>query len=203
MIRAIIFDFGGIFINLDKLGSMQKFVDAAKIDSLSPEMTLNNQLYEQGLINSDEFVNFYANRLPHLSRKEIVELWNSILLDFPKSRLDFIKGLSAETNYKLILLSNTNDLHISWIKENVSFYGDFKAQFDAFYLSHEIRFRKPNADIYEFVLKQNNLVPEEAVFIDDTKENIDAAAKLGIKVWHLNENTEQITQLFQIKKELF
>ena len=203
MIEAIIFDFGAIFINLNKEASMRKFLKAAKIDALDDKMILKNQRYEQGLINTEEFIDFYIEKLPHLSRIEIVDLWNSILSDFPQSRLDFIKRLSAEAKYKLILLSNTNALHISWIKDNVPFYEEFKAQFDAFYLSHEIQLRKPNANIYEFVLNQNQLKPEDCLFIDDTKENTDAAAQLGINVWHLDENTQDITQLFQLKKGLF
>jgi len=182
---------------------MRKFLKAAKIDALDDKMILKNQRYEQGLITTEEFIDFYIEKLPHLSRIEIVDLWNSILSDFPKSRLDFIKQLSAENKYKLILLSNTNALHISWIKDNVPFYEEFKAQFDAFYLSHEIQLRKPNANIYEFVLNQNQLKPEDCLFIDDTKENTDAAAQLGINVWQLDENTQDIIQLFQFKKELF
>ena len=69
-----------------------------------------------------------------------------------------------------------------------------------FYLSHEIQLRKPNADIYEFVLKENNLKPEECLFIDDTKENTDTANKLGIHTWNIDETTEDIINLFSIKK---
>ena len=203
MIKTIIFDFGAIFINLDKACSMQKFLEAAKIESLDDDMILKNQQYEVGLISTEAFISFYAEKFPHLSKPVIIDLWNSILLDFPKKRLEFIKSLSAKNTYRLILLSNTNDLHISWIKRHISFYEEFKSQFDAFYLSHEINLRKPNRDIYEYVLKENNLKAHECLFIDDTFENTETAKTLGIRVWNLNEQTEDIVQLFDLKKDLF
>ena len=66
-----------------------------------------------------------------------------------------------------------------------------------------IQLRKPNANIYEFVLKQNDLKPQECLFIDDTKENTDAATKLDIHIWNIDETTEDIINLFTIKEELF
>ena len=100
-------------------------------------------------------------------------------------------------------MSNTNDLHIDFIKQNVSFYEDFKNCFDVFYLSQEIHLRKPNADIFEFVLKENNLIPNECLFIDDTKENTKTAEDLGFNIWNIDETKEDIIDLFKIKKTLF
>lgn len=101
------------------------------------------------------------------------------------------------------MLSNTNEIHIDWIKENVSFFDEFKSYFDAFYLSHEINFRKPDAEIYEFVLKNHDLKPGECLFIDDTKENTDAAEALGIHTWNIDPTKEDVIELFKAKKELF
>ena len=107
------------------------------------------------------------------------------------------------SNYKLILLSNTNELHIDWVKKHISIYDSFKNCFDTFYLSHEINLRKPNADIFNFVLKENKIKAENTLFIDDNSDNIKAAAKLGYHVWNLNPATEDITTLLESKKELF
>ena len=130
-------------------------------------------------------------------------IWNFILRDFPEHRLKFIKQLAKDNNHQLILLSNTNELHIDYIKKNVSFYEEFKNCFDQFYLSHEINLRKPNADIFNFVLTENNLKAEECLFIDDTLENTQTAQQLGINVWNNNPATEDIVDIFTIKKELF
>lgn len=203
MIKNIIFDFGDVFINLDKKGAMENALNIFKMDELPDEIHAVNSLYEQGLMSSDEFLEFYMDNFPHLDRDSLLDSWNYILRDFPLHRLEFLEKLVADKKYKLILLSNTNELHIDWIKENVNFYEEFKALFDAFYLSHEIQLRKPNANIYEFVLKQNNIKAEESLFIDDTEENISSASKLGIHTWHINPETEDITTLFSAKKELF
>ncbi len=202
-IKAIIFDFGDVFINLDKQGAMQKALELFELDTLPEDLVAINTLYEQGLMTSEEFLAFYTENFPKLSQSAILDAWNYILKDFPEYRLDFLKELAEQQTYKLILLSNTNDIHINWVKQHVPFYEAFKSCFDAFYLSHEIQLRKPNADIYQFVLDQNNLKPQECLFIDDTKDNTEAASKLGIHVWNIDETTQDVTALFEIKKELF
>ncbi|MCX7552204.1 HAD family hydrolase [Xanthomarina sp. F2636L] len=203
MIKTLIFDFGDVFINLDKEGAMNHALETFKLDTLSEEIMAFNSFYEQGLISTEEFIEFYLENFPDLTEDTILHAWNCILMDFPKHRLDFIKNLASEKKYQLILLSNTNTLHIDWIKNEVPFYEEFKNCFDVFYLSHEINLRKPSADIYQYVLAENNLSPENCLFIDDTEENTVAASKLGIHTWHINPKTEDITNLFTIKKDLF
>jgi len=203
MINTLIFDFGDVFINLDKEGAMNHALELFKLDTFSEEMIAFNSLYEQGLISTEEFIGFYLENFPDLDAEDVLYAWNFILKGFPKYRLDFIQELASEKKYKLILLSNTNTLHIDWIKNNVSFYEEFKNCFDVFYLSHEINLRKPNADIYQFVLSKNNLTPETCLFIDDTEENTKAASKLDIHTWNINPETEDVINLFTIKKELF
>ncbi|PKG52425.1 MULTISPECIES: HAD family hydrolase [Olleya] len=203
MIKTIIFDFGDVFINLDKEGAMTNALELFEIEELSEELIAFNSFYEQGLIDTDEFIDFYMDNFPKLSKKEITEAWNYIICDFPSSRLEFIQQLAKDKKYNLILLSNTNALHIECIQKHISFYDDFKNAFNKFYLSHEIQLRKPNADIFQFVLDQNKLKPEECLFIDDTKENTDAASTLGINVWNNDPKTQDIIDLFTIKKELF
>ena len=202
MIKTIIFDFGDIFVNLDKPATLRE-MQKLNIQEFSEEFHQLNQEYEKGLISSSGFFKAYQTRFENIQEDQFKDSWNAILVDFPEYRYKFLKKLSEEKDYKLILLSNTNEIHIDWIKENVPFFEDFKACFEAFYLSHEINFRKPDAGIYEFVLKENNLQPEECLFIDDTKENTDAAAMLGIHTWNLEPTREDVIDLFTAKKELF
>jgi putative hydrolase of the HAD superfamily len=199
MIKTIIFDFGDVFINLDKEGAMQNALNLFELETFSEEMIAFNTLYEQGLISTDEFIEFYMENFSSLSCEQILDAWQYILKDFPMQRLDFIQQLATDKKYKLILLSNTNELHINWIKDHVSFYEDFKNSFDAFYLSHEINLRKPNSDIYQFVLDTHDIKAEETLFIDDTEENTFAASQLGIHTWHLDPFKDDITQLFELK----
>ena len=180
MIKTLIFDFGDVFINLDKQGAMQKALNLFNMATLESGMLDVNIKYEVGHISTSEFIKFYTSKFPNLNESDVVDAWNT-----------------------LILLSNTNDLHINYIKQNVSFYEDFKNCFDVFYLSQEIHLRKPNADIFEFVLKENKLIANECLFIDDTKDNTDTAGKLGFHIWNIDETKEDVVDLFKIKKDLF
>jgi len=195
MIKNIVFDFGDIFINLDKKLFAEE-LQRIKISQESEEMLPILQQYEMGLVSTDEFLTFFEERL-HVSQDKVKRAWNSILLDFPKERLRFIQNLSESKKYRLFLLSNTNDLHISWIQKNwgMELYNAFKICFEQFYLSHEINLRKPNNNIYEFVLTSNDLAPKETLFIDDTKENTDAAKALGIHIWNLKPGKEDVLEL--------
>jgi glucose-1-phosphatase len=203
MINTLIFDFGDVFINLDKEGAMQNALNLFKMSTFDKEMIDANIQYEIGNISTTEFIDFYKNKFPYLNEKQIVDAWNFIIKDFPPHRLEFIKQLQDTKEYKLILLSNTNALHIDFVKETIPFFSEFKNCFDVFYLSHEIHLRKPNADIFNFVLNEHNLTAKNCLFIDDTEENTFTAKSLGLHVWNINEKTEDITQIFNIKKELF
>lgn len=202
MIKTIIFDFGDIFINLDKPATLRE-MERYQINKFSESIMKCNLEYEKGNITSADFLNTYRSEYDQISDKEIINSWNAILVDFPEYRLEFIKKLSAEKKYQLILLSNTNEIHIQWVQQNVPFFEEFRNCFDAFYLSHEINYRKPDAAIYEFVLNQHDLKAEECLFIDDTKENTKGAAALGIHTWNLVPGKEDIVDLFTIKSELF
>lgn len=203
MIDTLIFDFGDVFINLDKQGAMQNALNLFKMNTLEDDMIKTNMLYEVGKVSTDEFIDFYTSKFSYLNENQVIEAWNYILKDFPEYRLKFIQQLAEEKRFKLILLSNTNDMHIDFIKSNVSFYEDFKNCFDQFYLSQEIQLRKPNKDIFNFVLESNNLKPEQCFFVDDTKENTDMAEALGIKVWNIDETNEDVINMFNLKNKFF
>ncbi|EZH72047.1 haloacid dehalogenase [Aquimarina atlantica] len=202
MIKTIIFDFGDVFINLDKSATERELYNL-KNEKLTTELRELNMLYEAGKITTPELIESFQKLIPNASEKQLIYAWNALLLDFPKHRLEFIQKLASEQRYQLILLSNNNELHINWIKENISFFPEFRSCFDAFYLSHEINLRKPEPYIFEFVLKQHQLNPSETLFIDDTKDNTDTAAALGMHTWNNNPVTEDVTDLFTIKSDLF
>ncbi|WP_025740005.1 HAD family hydrolase [Aquimarina pacifica] len=203
MINTIIFDFGDVFINLDKSATEKRLTQLGLNNQLANHQKKIDQQYEVGNMTTTEFIKNYQKLLPNTSEKEIKNAWNAILSDFPLHRLEFIEKLADEKKYKLILLSNTNELHIDWIKQHVAFYSKFKSCFDSFYLSHEINLRKPDSNIFEFVLKQHQLIPSETLFIDDTKENTDTASSLGIHTWNNDPKTDDITELFITKSDLF
>lgn len=203
MIDTLIFDFGDVFINLDKKSAHENALKLVRADVIPNLVTKINKQYETGFINNETFLQFYTSHFPWLNNDIVIESWNSMIKDFPKYRLKFLKQLKNEGRFKLILLSNTNQIHINYVKATVPFYEDFKACFDWFFLSHEINLRKPNSNIYNFVLKTTNTNPENAIFIDDTRENTVAAHELGIKTWHINPETDDITELFTKQAHLF
>ena len=203
MIKTIIFDFGNVFINLDVDGAKQHALNLFKIDSFSESMLATNHMYEKGQISTASFVKFYRDCFPNISEAKIIEAWNCVIKDFPAYRLDFLKNLSEEKKYNLILLSNTNDLHINRVLQKVPLYNDFKNYFNKFYLSHEIHLSKPSSEIFKFVLNENNLIANECLFIDDTKTHTTVATQIGINSWNINPNTEDVINLFKINKELF
>lgn len=203
MINTLIFDFGNVFINLDIENAAKYAFEAFEIHSIPEDIAAFNNLYEQGLVSTEEFTGFYVENFPQLSKEKFIHIWNAMLKDFPERRLKFIQQLKKEGQYKLILLSNTNALHIDYIQHNAPFYNAFKNSFDAFYLSHEINLRKPDKAIFEFVLTQNRLTPENCLFIDDNKQNCETANNLGINTWHINPETEDVSLLFKTKKHLF
>jgi putative hydrolase of the HAD superfamily len=202
MIKNIVFDFGDIFINLDKEATFKELAKLG-VAQITEEMMAVAHQYEKGEISTSNFIDFFRKKVK-LSKEDLVFAWNAILLDFPKHRLQFLKELVASKKYRLFLLSNTNDMHIKWIQNDwgSELYEEFKSCFEQFYLSHEIHFRKPNADIYEFVLQENNLKAEETFFIDDTLENTVAAEKLGIQTWNLIPGKEDVVDLLTRKEFL-
>ncbi|MFN2262499.1 MAG: HAD family hydrolase [Psychroflexus sp.] len=202
MIKNIIFDFGDVFLTLDK-SATQKHLQKFGIQDFDKPMIANNEAYEKGEISTVKFIDFYVEKFENLNKNDFINAWNSILIELPESRLKFLKALKNSGQYKLILLSNTNELHIDWVKENILIFKEFEACFDQFYLSHDIHFRKPNADIFEFVLRENNLNPTETLFVDDTEIHTKTAKKLGIHTWHLQAGKEDIVDLFSIKKDSF
>lgn len=196
MIKNLVFDFGNVFINLDLQATHKCLLDLG-VKEVTQEMLEVAKQYEIGKISTEEFIAQFQEKYPEIKASDFVKSWNAILLDFPLHRLTFLKELKASGKYKLFLLSNTNDLHISWIQNDWGevLYNEFKSCFEKFYLSHEIELRKPNASIYEFVLAENNLKAEETFFVDDVKENTAAANLLGIKSWTINPETEDVSSL--------
>jgi len=196
MIKNIIFDFGDIFIDLNKLATSEALYKFG-FREFTPELVHLSQTYEKGLISTTEFIDTAHAIFPKATQNELVSAWNAIILSFPEKRLHFIQRLANEANYRLFLLSNTNALHIEQVIQNMGAnrYEKFKNCFEQFYLSHEIHMRKPDAEIFAYVLEENQLLASESLFIDDTAENTDAAKKAGLYAWNLKVGVEDITEL--------
>ncbi len=193
-LKYFIFDFGDVFINLDKPATIRALRNVG-LDKFTDEMIEKNRLYEKGLCTTDEFLSFYQGHFPQLSKEELRNVWNKILLDFPVYRLEFLETFSQ--NHKCYLLSNINEIHVDFIKKQVGevFYNRFISCFEKVYYTHEIHLRKPDAEVYEYVFQDAGINPEACFFVDDKIENIRTAASLGVRCWHIQPGKEDIINL--------
>ena len=199
MIKNIIFDFGDIFINLDKEGLHNALLSLG-IKEWNAELSELNESFEKGNCSEEFFLSGMQKHTSNKNLEEIKSSWCKILGDFPIQRLEFLENLKP--NYRLFLLSNTDAIHIAHFKETVGidFYNRFFTSFEKVYFSFEMGLRKPQPEIYTQVLNENDLIAAETLFVDDKKENTDAAAQLGIQVWNLQVGN--IVSCFGTKRHL-
>ncbi len=198
MINTIIFDFGDIFVNLEKETSINEFKKLG-LDGPNEELLAMNDLFERGKITELQFIESFQKYIPEADMLDIRKAWNSVIGEFPLYRLEFLQMLS--TKYRLFLLTNTDAIHISRFEHmaGISFFSDFYQCFEKVYYSFEMGMRKPEPEIFNYILKKHDLSPKRTLFVDDKKENTDAAAALGIQVWNLNVGQEDVVDLFEKK----
>lgn len=203
-IDTLIFDFGGVIINLDYSKPVNEFkklgiLDSKKLYSKKEQTKLFDSL-ECGQISDENFLNEIRKKSNTNDLELIKKAWNSILLNIPKERVHLLKKLSSK--YKIFLLSNTNSIHL---KEIISSYGEkkwknFISIFNDVYFSNQIGMRKPNEDIFFYIIKKNKLDVSKTLFIDDSPQHIKTAKKIGFETYHLT-NSEDIISLFLEKAQ--
>ena len=192
-IKAIIFDLGGVLLDIDYNRTAVAFqkLGVANFGEMYSQAAANPlfQQLETGKINQQDFCNAMMKHTPLAKNdQENITAWNAMLLHFRKESLEEVKRLRKK--YKVFLLSNTNYIHLqafNKIYEDTIGGHPFVSLFDKVYLSHEIGHRKPDPEAYEIVLKENNLLPEEAIFIDDSIQNIQGAEKAGLRTIYLKK----------------
>lgn len=198
MINTIIFDFGDIFINLDKPALEKSFRDLG-LKEWHADLDQLNKRFEVGKSSEIEFLQGFQKHLPTVSLEDIRKAWNTVLGNFPLHRLEFLQSLKGK--YRLFLLSNTDEIHISHFehREGMSFSRDFYNCFDKIYFSYEMGIRKPDIEVFKLLINKHELSPKRTLFVDDRKDNTDAAASLGMEVWNLQVGQEDVTDLFSKK----
>ena len=193
-IKNLIFDLGGVIIDLSIDETLHSFATLAGVDqqainklySTAPEFLS----YETGHLSDAEFRSFInLHCTTPVSDQSIDACWNGMLRGLPKIKLDLI--LSLKDKYNVYLLSNTNAIHLKYINEVMlpGIPGALPSLDDYFhraYYSHIMGKRKPHADIFEEVLTQSGLKASETLFLDDNHDNIVGAGKVGIKTAFVN-----------------
>ena len=190
-IKNIIFDLGGVIINIRfqlALDAFQKLSKSGKV----LEFTQRQQsglfdAYETGRISDAEFrAGLREQYYIEATDAEIDEAWNALLLDIPEERIHLLRELGNK--YRLFLLSNTNAIHLVRFNQIVaeSFtIPDLDSLFEKTYYSHLIGQRKPDAVVFEQILAENNLEAAETLFVDDSIQHIEGANTVGLKTLFL------------------
>lgn len=205
-IKNIIFDLGGVIINIDyhlTIDAFKKigFDDFESVFSQAQQLGVFD-LLDKGLVSHEDFRSYIRNLSSKtLTNNQIDDAWNAMLLDFPIERLKLLEKIKKQ--YRTFLLSNTNQIHCDvYTKDLQNTYGvnDLSHFFEKVYLSHEIHMRKPDSEAFMLILNENNLKPEETLFIDDTEQHIEGAKKVGIITHYLRlKNGETIENLFEVE----
>ena len=202
-VKTIIFDLGGVVLNLDIPKTIEAFAKIGHVDVADIIETFDNHpifhAFERGEISAKTFREEINDLLdPDVSDNDIDAAWNAMLLDLPLDRINMLGSLRDD--YQTIVLSNTNQIHLSAFDKTVRQVTNGKVlqdYFDHVYYSHELGLRKPDPAIFEYVLAKHNCVPSETLFIDDMESNIHAAAAMGLQTWHMKDQQE-LTEVFKV-----
>jgi putative hydrolase of the HAD superfamily len=204
-IEAIIFDLGGVILNIDYQRPIEAFkaLGAKEVDGMyskQVQTALFDEL-ETGSISEDDFwAGLSAYCPPNVTRVQLEAAWNSILLDFPLRRLQILQ--QVQLHYSTYLLSNTNSIHeraFNALLQQTVGYPSLAVFFDKVYMSHRVGLRKPDPAIFELVLRENRLTPQKTLFIDDSPQHIAAAQALGIQTIHLTDGMTLEETVFRPK----
>jgi len=188
-IRHLIFDFGGVLLPIEEEKTWEAFERLGAQPSLGAQKGLFEG-FEKGELSGADFL---EGLQPHFFRKNIfkddlAEAWAAMCYHpIPEASRLFLRKLRRQ-GYRLFLLSNTNELHISRIRalSGPFDYGQFLKLFHGVYYSQEVGLRKPQKKIYQRLLEEQELTARECFYVDDKKENLKPARSLGMQVWHLN-----------------
>lgn len=199
-IRNIIFDLGGVIVNIEPSLTANAFAELSGTDPVDiMELHKSSNFftaYEKGLITDEVFRRELRGFLKRDIPDQVIdEAWGALLLDIPPQKIEMIA--SARKKYRTFLLSNTNHIH------RRKFCGTFQKMtgedlenyFEKVYYSFQMGKRKPDEDIFLHVMEENNLKPSETLLVDDSLPNIETARSLGIHTLHVERNQDKIVLL--------
>jgi glucose-1-phosphatase len=199
-LKNIIFDLGAVLIDIDYKKTENAFV-ALGFENFSVMYSQFNadatfEKLETGRISNEDFYNKLISLINNtITTTQIKNAWNEIILNWRGESLNFLETLSQK--FKLFLLSNTNAIHYEYFMNSLKSETnriEIDSLFTKAYYSHKIHLRKPNANIFEFVVLDSKINIENTLFIDDSSNNIETAKKLGFKT-HLLLEGERIENL--------
>lgn len=204
MYKNIILDLGGVILNVDYNRLIESFASYG-VKDFDKIYTQKNQVdiidrFEEGKCSIEEFRDGIRELVKmDLSDSQIDNAWYSMILDLPKERIQLLGILKLK--YKLFLYSNTNELHVNYLRETLTKefgFDIFQTLFSKAYLSNEIKRRKPHSESFSWVCNDAGILPEETLFIEDTLHHIEGAKKMGLNTYWLT-NGETLIDLYDKK----
>ncbi len=189
-IKAIIFDYGNVIFSIDFLRTQNAFKELG-IENVETFFSHKGHVslfdeFEKGNISAAAWrdgIRLYAKR-PDLTDQQIDDAWNSLLIGVADGNHDLLLKISKQ--YPTFLLSNTNEVHYKWIMEYLKKEFNLENNSSLFtkdYYSHLMGMRKPNKDIFQYVLDTHHLKAEETLFIDDSPQHLKTAKELGLQTY--------------------
>jgi glucose-1-phosphatase len=190
-VKNIVFDLGNVIIDLDieRTWMQLKHWLGDDYELVLKRIRPNDDIFiqfEVGKISEEDFFETLRKTCDSpLSIRQLKEAWNGMLLQIPSQRFEMLARLKER--YNVYLLSNTNKTHVDWVDGYLqTVYGftiqDFDVRyFHKSYYSHLINLRKPDENVYEYVLRDANLKASETLFIDDNAHNIEGAKRVGLQ----------------------
>lgn len=191
-VKNLVFDLGGVILDLSVDHTLEYFSRLSKMPKERVQeiyiSTPGFLQYEKGEIDDRAFRNFVRETFSTTAEDAVIDdCWNAMLRGIPSVKLDLLIRLQGE--FRVFLLSNTNAIHLEHINEFMLPKDRQMKSLDGYfhkaYYSHRMGKRKPDAEIFEQVLEENNLIPEQTLFLDDYDINIEGAKSLGIKTVHV------------------
>lgn len=203
IIKNIIFDLGGVLIPLNAQATADAFknLGAKNFDEIYSFIEQQNffDLYDKGLITDSQFRTELRKHLyNNVTDSQIDNAWNAMLGLMPVNKIDFLKKVNE--NYNVYLLSNTNTIHVKKFEaDHLTHYNEdiFTTYFIKAYYSCNMGMRKPDEEIFQFVIDDSNLKKDETLFIDDTAKHVKGALMAGLNAFHLDLKTDSVETLFE------
>lgn len=185
MIKNIIFDLGNVLIRFKPEEFINKNIKKEYREKFFNAVFKGQEWadLDRGVLEYSDAVKIFSEKIPECS-SEIKKLFDNYILDVLEpieKNIEIMKSLKGK--YKLFVLSNFHYPAFDYIFKNWEFF----KYFDGKVVSGHCKLLKPEKKIYELLCLTYSLKPNECVFIDDTKANIEAAEEFGINGIHLTD----------------
>ncbi len=193
-INTVILDIGKVLVDFDWMSYIKKLGYHDEINEQLGQCIFLSQGWrerDRGAKSEEEYIEDFVSNSPHLEKeiRKIFENITDIVQEYPFTR-SFVKSLK-EKGMKVFLLSNYSKISFEADSQRYTFL----PYVDGGIISYQVKFLKPEKEIYEALLEKYQIDPEQAVFLDDVEENLEGARAFGIRTIHVTSHEKAIEGL--------